>query len=429
MKILLTGATGFIGKHLLIALAAAGHELVGVVRQSGLPPQPRVSYIRMEFSQQLQPSDWSVALDDIDVVINAVGIFRETPGQSFEAIHRAAPVALFTAASNAGVRHIVQISALGADSTAPTRFLASKKAADDVLMSLPVQASIAQPSLVYGPGGTSAALFELLASMPLIPLPGHGQQQIQPVHIDDLVEAVVALVNAPSAPSRRIPMVGPVALSLRSFYSELRTAMSLTRSARFLPIPMGVMRLMARLGRWLPVGLLDADSLAMLERGNTASAAAIGLLLGRPPKPVSQFVPAPYALAVSTRARMRWLLPILRLSIAIVWIFTGIVSLGVYPVASSYELLARVGTPPALMPLSLYGAGLLDLALGFLTLRSRPPRWLWVVQAGLVLIYTIIISVKIPEFWLHPYGPILKNLPFLAGLWMLYELEDRAWNT
>jgi ABC-type branched-subunit amino acid transport system permease subunit len=123
------------------------------------------------------------------------------------------------------------------------------------------------------------------------------------------------------------------------------------------------------------------------------------------------------------------LLPILRTSIAFVWIFTGIVSLGVYPVASSYELLARVGTPPALMPLSLYGAGLLDLALGFLTLRSRPPRWLWVVQASLVLIYTLIISVKIPEFWLHPYGPILKNLPFLAGLWILYELEDRAWNT
>jgi hypothetical protein len=54
---------------------------------------------------------------------------------------------------------------------------------------------------------------------------------------------------------------------------------------------------------------------------------------------------------------------------------------------------------------------------------------LWLVQAALVLAYMAIISWKLPEFWLHPYGPVLKNLPFLVGLWILYELEDRAWTT
>jgi hypothetical protein len=81
------------------------------------------------------------------------------------------------------------------------------------------------------------------------------------------------------------------------------------------------------------------------------------------------------------------------------------------------------------MPLFLYGAAMLDLILGVLTLSPWRPRWLWLAQAALVLAYTVIISLKLPEFWLHPYGPVLKNLPFLVGLWILYELEDRAWTT
>jgi len=98
-------------------------------------------------------------------------------------------------------------------------------------------------------------------------------------------------------------------------------------------------------------------------------------------------------------------------------------------VEDSYELLARTGVPQLLQPLFLYGAAGLDLALGVLTLWPRRSRWLWVVQAGLILFYTVVISLRLPEFWLHPYGPILKNIPMLALLWFLYEMEDRRWNT
>jgi hypothetical protein len=112
-----------------------------------------------------------------------------------------------------------------------------------------------------------------------------------------------------------------------------------------------------------------------------------------------------------------------------VWVVTGIVSAFYYPVQSSYELLARTGTPEWLMPVFLYGAAALDMLLGLMALAPRRSRRLWAMQAALVLAYTAVITLKLPEFWLHPYGPVLKNLPFLAGLWILYEFEERPWTT
>src|SRR4029078_3085232 len=126
-------------------------------------------------------------------------------------------------------------------------------------------------------------------------------------------------------------------------------------------------------------------------------------------------------------AGLGWLLPMLRASVAAVWIVTGIVSFGLYPLASSYELLPRTGVPRSLAPLMLYGAASLDIAFGILTLvlRNGARRVLWRSQAALILFYSIVIAWKLPEFWLHPYGPMLKNIPLLAVLVSLDAMETR----
>jgi len=125
-------------------------------------------------------------------------------------------------------------------------------------------------------------------------------------------------------------------------------------------------------------------------------------------------------------AQLRSLLPVLRASIAVVWIATGIVSLGLYPVEASYALLARVGVTPAWAPWLLWGAALIDIAFGLLVfaLRGRARRWLWRAQMALIVGYTAIITWALPEYWLHPYGPVTKNLPLLAALWLLDALEE-----
>ena len=133
-----------------------------------------------------------------------------------------------------------------------------------------------------------------------------------------------------------------------------------------------------------------------------------------------------------TRALLRWQLPLLRGAIALTWIWTGVVSLGLYPVADSYALLARLGIAGTWATLMLYGAALLDLALGVATValrRARWRRWMWRTQIGLVLGYMLLISIGLPEFWLHPYGPIVKNLPLLAATWLASSLEEARWTT
>jgi hypothetical protein len=179
----------------------------------------------------------------------------------------------------------------------------------------------------------------------------------------------------------------------------------------------------ARLAEKMHSNLVDREALAMLAQGNCADAGGIAHLLGRAPRSATAFVDPPEAASLRTSLQLRWLLPLLRLTVALVWIVTGIVSLGAYPVSDSLDLLARVGLHGALALTSLYVAAALDLALGIATLVMRRRQWLYAFQALVILGYTAIITLWLPEYWLHPYGPVLKNLPLLAALWLLHALD------
>jgi uncharacterized protein YbjT (DUF2867 family) len=436
MRILLTGASGFIGQHLLQALLAEGHEVVCALRTVKQSSDPRLSIIHADFTKDTGKSVWLARLSGIDTVINTVGIFRESGAQTFDKLHVQTPRALFAAcAESEDVHMIVQLSALGADAQADSAYHLSKKAADDYLASLPVRACIVQPSLVYGSDGASARVFKAMASMPFALRFGDAPQLVQPIHIDDVVAAIVALLrrrlymdrgdtlgDAGSAGNaQRITLVGPQALPFTDYLAALRAAMGMGR-LRVLRLPGRLARLLARLGRWLPGGLLDPEALRMLDRGNTDDPGQTQRLLGRPARPIASFVLDPRA--ERARAKLDWLLPVLRLSIAAVWIVTAFVSAFVYPVAGSYELLARTGVPEALRPLMLYGASVFDLLLGLGILLLKRRRWLWLAQLGLIGFYTVVIAWKLPEFLAHPYGPLTKNLPMLAAIWLLYALEE-----
>ena len=166
MNVLLTGASGFIGSHLARALRAAEY----VVIESRRDLDARTAAVQADFTRDLSAREWLPKLRGVDVVINAVGILREHGNQTFERIHKRAPQALFAACVAAGVRRVIQISALGAD-LGVTRYFVSKRAADDYLATLPLDWTIVRPAMVFGPGGSSARLFERLAHMPVVPLP------------------------------------------------------------------------------------------------------------------------------------------------------------------------------------------------------------------------------------------------------------------
>ncbi|MFC4309386.1 NAD(P)H-binding protein [Steroidobacter flavus] len=422
MVILITGATGFIGRRLTAALRARGHRVITVGRRA-----TDGDSIAADYTRDLEPSTWAGRLAGVDAVVNAVGIIREHGNQTFENIHVRAPQALFAACAEAGVEKVVQISALGAD-RGSTGYFTSKHAADQYLASLPLRWTIVQPSLVFGAGGASATLFTLLASLPIIPLPGGGHQQVQPIHVDDAIAAIEKIIETSEMERRRVALVGPEPIAFKDFLQRLRARLQSSR-ARFVNIPAGMMYLSASVAEHLPGSLLDRETLSMLNAGNTAPPDDTQRLLGHPPRATEQLIGDEQRAAMLIAAQLAWLLPLLRYSIALVWIWTGIVSLGLYPIQDSYDLLARVGIGGALAPVMLYGAAVLDLLVGVGTLVLRQRRWLWLLQLAVIGGYTLIITFKLPEFWLHPYGPLSKNLVMLAAIYLLYTLEARRWNT
>jgi uncharacterized protein YbjT (DUF2867 family) len=422
MVILITGATGFIGRRLSAALRAAGHRVIAASRRPGAEDS-----VAADFTRDFDVETWVPKLAGVDVVINAVGIIRERGSQSFENIHTRAPQALFAACVQAGVKKVIQISALGAD-TGTTRYFTSKHKADEYLEQLPIAWTIVQPSLVFGFGGSSAGLFTLLASLPVTPLPGGGMQQVQPIHVDDVIAAIQKLIEGSEMNGKRVALVGPEPISLKEFLRRLRQRMQLPRPW-FVTIPAVFMRAIASIAQYVPGSLLDPETLSMLEAGNTAPPDDTKRLLHHSPRPPEQLIADDQRDVMRREAQLGWLLPMLRISIALVWIWTGIVSLGLYPTQDSYELLARVGVGPALAPLMLYGAAVLDLLVGLATLVMSRLGWLWLLQLAVILGYTVIITFKLPEFWLHPYGPLSKNLVMLAAIYLLYTLEPRRWNT
>ncbi len=269
MKVLLTGASGFVGGNIAAALIAAGHQIVPVSRRDGY-----------DFNRLLQPGDWLGSLHGVDAVINGVGIIGEARGQSFANLHTKAPTALFQACVESGIRRVVQISALGADATAFSAYHLSKRAADDALRDMDLDWLVLRPSLIYGRGGASTTYFMRIAALPLIPVMDHGRQIIQPVHISDVVACVLACLTTPQ-PRQTIDVVGPETLSFSDWFQAMRQAQGLP-PARLVSVPFGLAMAGAAVGRYLSL-LLQPENLRMLQAGSQADGQAMAAILGRPP--------------------------------------------------------------------------------------------------------------------------------------------------
>lgn len=270
MNVLLTGASGFIGRSIATALTAAGHRVTPAARGNGI-----------DFRRMLSPSDWQVHLAGIDAVINCVGIIGESGSQRFAPLHTLAPSALFRACAQAGIRRVLQISALGADETAFSAYHLSKRAADDCLRSLDLDWFVLRPSLIYGRGGKSARLFMRLAALPRIPVIGDGQQAIQPVHIGDVVTTVMRCLASPQV-RQTLDIVGPETVAFADWLQRMREAQGLPR-ARLVRIPVSLAMALARVGRHINP-ILQPENLRMLETGYKADFRPLARFLGHVPR-------------------------------------------------------------------------------------------------------------------------------------------------
>jgi nucleoside-diphosphate-sugar epimerase len=297
MNILLCGATGFIGRHLLQTFVQAGHNVRSLHEPLNATEQP------LRFTQATCPSRWRPWLEGIDVVVNAVGVLRDSRQAPMQVIHSQAPVALFQAAADAGVRRVLHISALGLE-TNPRLYARSKLAAEAALLHLNerglLDGVVLRPSVVFGPHGASTQLFLHMARWPCLVLPKSAFTcHIQPVSVDDLAEAVLRLASPTCEVTGRLAVVGDQAMTLSAFIQSLREQHGLP-PARHWGMPEALAQFGATLGDCFPLTPWGHDTLSLMSQDNTADSRPLAALLGRQPLSASAF------LGLHPAAEARW---------------------------------------------------------------------------------------------------------------------------
>jgi uncharacterized protein YbjT (DUF2867 family) len=426
MRIFLTGATGFLGGHILRALSARGHQVTCLARRQSAAAiraldLPGVVVVEGEFTTA---DSYVEALPGHDAVVNAVGIIRETPGGSFDTVHAGAPIALFDAAKKAGVRKIVQISALGADELAQSRYHISKRTADRHLAALGIPYVVLRPSIVYGPRDHSMTFFQSLAALPVTPVPGDGAYRLHPIHVDDLVRAVATAIEREDLAGIAVDVGGGAPLSFDNLLDVLARRLGKPRS-RKLHIPWRIMEWSAAVtdalgGR----GPITSEELAMLRRENFADNQAFVERFGFAPISLETgLARTPLTKADRWHARLALLRLPLRWSIAFIWLVTGIVSAFV-STAEGFRLLEQIGISGPLASLALYGTAYFEIGLGLATAAGWRLRLLGTIQIILMLGFMAILTWGMPGLWLHPFGPLTKNIPLIAATLVMMALED-----
>lgn len=424
MRILLCGADGFLGRHIVDALRERGHVVIRGVRRPGRPGD-----VVLDYRRDLRVSDWLPRLAGVDGVVNAVGILRERQPGDFDHVHHLTPAALFQACRQLGIRPVVQISALGGGNTP---YLVSKRAGDAALRRYLESGVVLRPGLVFGADGVSTRFFLTLASLPMWLVP-RGTGQVQPVHVDDVAEMVVRLLEGAPVEGGILEMPGPARLGFVRWLTLYRTGLDLP-PAWTVPIPAWTMPGLARLAGLAPSSLLNRDSWAMLRAGNTGDVGPATALLGRPLRAPDTFISPQDAELLRQRAWAAWRRPLARGVLTSLWLGSAWVSAGGHPLQDSLARLEPFGLEREIALAVLLAATLLDLVMGLLTWLRPGPR-LWQAQIVLVLGYSLLVALRLPAFLLDPFGPILKNLAVLALLLQLWgestvpELSDRRRDT
>lgn len=271
------GGSGFVGRHLVQALAKRGWRVRAAVRRPDLAghlqPLGAVGQIHAVQANLRYPDSVARAVEGADAVVNLVGILHEGGRQTFSAVQAQGPRIVAEAAAKAGVASLVQMSAIGADAGSAADYARSKAAGEAATLAAFPAAVILRPSIVFGPEDQFFNRFASMARfMPFLPLIGGGETKFQPVYVGDVAEAIVRSIEGRAKPGATYELGGP---EVKSFKALMEYILEITgRSRPLAPVPFAIARLQASVLELLPAPLLTVDQVRMLETDNVVSGAA-----------------------------------------------------------------------------------------------------------------------------------------------------------
>lgn len=271
------GGSGFIGRHVVRALAKRGWRVRVAVRRPDLAGhvQPLGAVGQIMPVQANLRYRWSVdrAIEGADAVVNLVGILSESGRQNFNAVHDFGARAVAEATRAAGIPILVHQSALGADLKSESAYARSKAKGEAAVRETMPDAIVFRPSIVFGPEDSFFNRFGSLARIsPILPLIGGGETKLQPVFVGDVAEAIARAVEGQLAGGTVYELGGPEVKTFRGCM-ELLLA-EIDRSPLLVSVPWSVAHYGATFAQLLPKPLLTVDQVRLLKHDNIVSTEA-----------------------------------------------------------------------------------------------------------------------------------------------------------
>ncbi len=271
------GGSGFLGRHVVRALAKRDYRLrIGVRRPDlagHLQPLGKVGQIHAVQANVRYPASVEAAVRGASIVINLVGILAEGGAQTFDAVQAKGAATVAQAAAAVGAR-VIHVSALGADADSASRYARAKAAGEAAVREAAPEAIIFRPSVVFGPEDDFTNRFASMARMmPVLPLIGGGRTQMQPVYAGDVATAIADAANGLAKKGATYELGGPEVMTLREIFTAILEITD--RKRMFVPLPFGLANLKALLLQFAPSPLtLTRDQVTLLRQDNVVSEAA-----------------------------------------------------------------------------------------------------------------------------------------------------------
>lgn len=268
MRVFLLGGTGFVGGHILEALLSAGHEVTCLVRD------PRAlsehgDRVRRVTGDIALPHTYRASLQDHRATINCVGLIRERrrKGVTYERVVVRGTQAWVDAAKEAGVKHVLLISALGAGPEG-TPYQVTKWKAEQAVRLSGLAWTIFRPSIIFGPGEDATREFARMLRRRIVPLPGGGKPVFEPVAVWDVARCVAGALERAEARNRVFHLGGPEQITLKQIYGQIQRVLGVR--VLYLPVPFWVSKLGAALLSWLPFFPATLEMVRLLQQGSVA---------------------------------------------------------------------------------------------------------------------------------------------------------------
>ncbi|WP_293210550.1 complex I NDUFA9 subunit family protein [Parvibaculum sp.] len=272
------GGSGFLGRHIVHALARRGCRVRVAVRRPNdamfLRPMGVVGQVEPVQANIRDDASVKAALIGADAVVNLVGIMHESGKQTFEAVQAEGAGRIAKAAAEAGIPALVHISAIGADEDSPASYARSKAAGEKAVRAAFPGAAIVRPSIVFGPEDDFFNRFAAMARFsPALPLIGGGTTKFQPVYVKDVAEGVVRLLERSGTRGKTYEFGGPEVHTFRELMEE---TLRITARKRLLaPLPVPLAKLMSYVTQFIPNPPLTPDQVRLLGVDNVVSEEAV----------------------------------------------------------------------------------------------------------------------------------------------------------